>query len=373
MTDDQIEVAVDCTPLYAPRTGIGLFCEEILSALSARSDVALSAFAVTWRQRGRLPKLVPPGIRVVQTPMPARPINKAWTVVDFPPIEWFVGRVDVVHGTNFIVPPARRAAKVVTVHDLTPLHHPELSDAYTSVFPRMVRRAIAAGAWVHTLSHFVAGEVIEAFAIPPERVRPIHLGIPGAVGDPAAGTPVPLPQGTGRYILAIGTIEPRKDYPGLIAAFDRVTAPDVALVIAGGDGWGVEAFEQALAASPNRQRIVRLGYVDDETRARLLADAALLAFPSVYEGFGFPPLEAMRQGIPVVATAAGAVPEVVGEAAVLVDPGDPDALAAAIDRVLDDEGLRAGLVGRGRVQAAGFDWTSTASGLAQLYRDAAGQ
>src|SRR5215472_8766482 len=103
MTDDRIEVAVDCTPLYAPRTGIRLFCEEIMSALSVRTDVDLSAFAVTWRLRAQLPTLVPPGVRVVQTPMPARPINKAWTVVDFPPIEWFVGRVDVVHGTNFIV------------------------------------------------------------------------------------------------------------------------------------------------------------------------------------------------------------------------------------------------------------------------------
>jgi glycosyltransferase involved in cell wall biosynthesis len=371
MTDDQIKVAVDCTPLYATRTGIGLFCEEIVSALSVRPDVDLSAFAVTWRQRDRLAGLVPPGVRVVQTPMPARPINKAWTVVDFPPIEWFVGRVDVVHGTNFIVPPTRRAAKVVSVHDLTPLHHPELSDAYTSIFPRMVRRAIASGAWVHTLSQFVADEVVEAFRIEPERVRAIHLGIPGAIGNPAAGIPVQLPDGTGRYVLAVGTIEPRKDYPGLIGAFDRMAAKDVALVIAGADGWGVEGLERALQASPNNRRVVRLGYVDDNTRARLMADAALLTFPSVYEGFGFPPLEAMRQGVPVVATAAGAVPEVVGDAAVLVEPGDPDALAAAIDQVLDDEALRHDLVAKGRIQAERFDWKSTAAGLAQLYRDAA--
>lgn len=365
-----LRVAVDATPLYAVRAGVHVFCAEILTALAPRTDVEVSAFAVTWRLRRQLLEMVPSGVRAAQVPMPARPINRLWTRSDFPPIEWFIGPADVVHGTNFIVPPARRAGRVVTVHDLTPLHHPELTDDYTKIYPRMIRRAVKAGAWVHTPSQYVADEVVEAFGADPRRVRAIHSGIPGG-RQPVEGQRPPLPAGTDRYILAIGTVEPRKDYPGLVAAFDRLTAQDVALVILGADGWGVEAFEDARRSSPKKDRIMRLGFVDDKTRDRIVADASVLAFPSVYEGFGFPPLEAMRAGLPVVATSVGSVSEVVGDAAVLVEPRDPDALAAALDRVLDDDALRDDLIERGRLRAAGFTWAATAEGLADLYHDVA--
>jgi glycosyltransferase involved in cell wall biosynthesis len=365
-----LRVAVDATPLYAVRAGVHVFCAEVLAALANRGELDVSAFAVTWRLRRQLLDMVPSGVRAAQTPMPARPINRLWTLADFPPIEWFIGPFDVVHGTNFIVPPTRRAAQVVTVHDLTPVHHPELSDDYTRGFPHMVRRALKAGAWVHTHSQFVADEVVEAFGADPQRVRAIHPGIPGRQLPVESWHP-PLPDGTDRYILAVGTIEPRKDYPGLVAAYDRVTAEDVALLILGADGWGVEAFDRAVRSSPKSERIMRLGFVDDEARDRTMAAAAVLAFPSVYEGFGFPPLEAMRLGVPVVATAVGSVPEVVGDAALLVEPRDPEALADALDRVLEDGSLREDLIQRGRGRATGFTWAATAEGLSGLYHDAA--
>lgn len=365
-----LRVAVDATPLYAVRAGVHVFCAEVLAALAGRPELDVAAFAVTWRLRRQLLDMVPGGVRAAQTPMPARPINRLWTQIDFPPIEWFIGPADVVHGTNFIVQPTRRAGRVVTVHDLTPLHHPELSDDYTKGFPHMIRRAVKAGAWVHTPSQFVAGEVVEAFGADPQRVRAVHSGVPGR-RQPADGYRPPLPAGVERYILAVGTIEPRKDFPGLVAAFNRLSTEDVALVIVGADGWGVEAFDAAFQSSPKKDRIVRLGFVDDETRDRVMASASVLAFPSVYEGFGFPPLEAMRLEVPVVATAVGSVPEVVGDAALLVEPRDPDALAAALDRVLGDESLREDLIRRGLCRAAGFTWTATAEGLSALYHDVA--
>jgi glycosyltransferase involved in cell wall biosynthesis len=310
--------------------------------------------------------------------MPARPLHALWARRDRPPVEWFIGPADVVHGTNFVVPPTRRAAAVVSVHDLTPLHHPELCDGATLAYPGLIRRALDRGAWVHTDSGFVAGEVIEAFGADPERVRVVFPGVPAlpelSDDEKEAAVRRLLPAGTGRYCLAVGTAEPRKDLPGLVRAFGDVAAhrPDVSLVLAGPPGWGEQALEEAIAASPVRSRIIRTGWVEDPDLAALLAGAALLAFPSLYEGFGFPPLQAMRAQVPVVATRAGSLPEVLGDGARLVDTGDRDGLAAALDECLADESVRRGLVAAGTAWVARFSWASCGEGLERLYRDAAG-
>jgi alpha-1,3-rhamnosyl/mannosyltransferase len=183
---------------------------------------------------------------------------------------------------------------------------------------------------------------------------------------------VALPAGTSRYVLALGTVEPRKDLPGLVHSFDRLAGDitDVALVIAGSPGWGDDALARAMAESKWGDRIVRLGYVDDHALPGILARAAVLAYPSVYEGFGFPPLEAMAAGVPVVATNVGAVPEVVGDGALLVAPGDADALAGALSGLLLDAEAGRALVARGHRRAALFSWASCGAGLAALYEAA---
>jgi glycosyltransferase involved in cell wall biosynthesis len=406
--DGRLRVAVDATPLLGTPTGVGVFCREALTALAQLGEVEVSAFAISWRRRHLLGRQLPEGVRLVGRAMPARPLQMTWRHSNFPDLSWFVGDTEVVHGTNFVVPPARRAARIVTVHDLTIVRYPEMCEPETLRFPALVRRAVAEGAWVHTPSQFVADEVVDTFAVDPDRVRAVHHGAPlhiqgdrplqgdrprqpredagspggirrgspgglrrGSPGGLRRGVPGGLPEGTSRYVLAIGTAEPRKDLPGLVRAFDAIAGglDDVALVMVGQPGWGSEALEGAIAESKFGSRIVRAGYVDD--LGEVLAGAEVLAYPSLYEGFGLPTLEAMSVGVPVVTTTAGALPEVVGDAAEVVAPGDTDELAGALERVLTDEGLRTGLSERGLRRASLFTWEDCARGLSALYRDAA--
>lgn len=369
--EQRLRLACEATALLGWRTGVGEFCYGALDALARIESIEVSAFAISYRRRRALMAELPPGVGFHDWIMPARPLHWMWQRSSFPPVEIWDRKVDVVHGTNFVVPPARHSGKVVTVHDLTTLRFPELCDESTLVFPKLVQRAIDAGAFIHTPSEFVAGEVVENFRVDPAGVIAVHHGIP--IGDPilAPNQGVVGPLVGRRFVLALGTVEPRKDFPLLAKAFEAVSQddPDLLLVIAGRNGWGAESLSATIRRLKSRSKIFRLGYVNVETRQWLLRNAAVFVYPSLYEGFGFPPLEAMSVGTPVVSTRSGALAEVLSdESAVLVDSGDLDGLAAGIERVVLGEEVAQRLASAGKAHVGKFSWDRCAAGLHSIYR-----
>ncbi len=373
--DRPLRVGIEAIPLLVVRTGVGTMTRAVVDRLATDPGLALSAILISLRGRARLAAELAPGMGLRAVPFPARLAHRLWLRGDHPAVSGF----DVIHGPNFVVPPAagdpvrlrggrRRAAELLTIHDFGPWHYPGLVNDTARNYPRLVARALGRGAHVHTVSAFVGAEAADILGIGPERIHVIPNGFePGPAGDPDRGRAL---AGGHPYVLAVGTIEPRKDLPTLVEAMARLWAEghDVHLALAGADGWGTPDLERAVARTGAAPRVHRLGYVSDRERADLLAGAACLAFPTRYEGFGLPPLEAMVHGTPVVATSIGAVTEVCADAALLVPPGDPDALAQALATVLTDEAVAARLVAAGRQRPPLFSWDRTAADLGRLYR-----
>jgi glycosyltransferase involved in cell wall biosynthesis len=372
-----LTVAVDATPLIGDRTGVGVAVSGLLRELATRRGLSLVGFGLTTRGWRLLGGSLPQGVRQARGPMPAGALLRVWGHVEHPTIELWTGPVDVAHGTNFVVPPSRGAGRVVYVHDLTPVRYPELCTPTSLRYPHLIGRALDRGAWVHTGSNAVAAEIVDHFGADPARVRVIPPGVDVGRGAPAGQRPIPdagqqgVP-GSRPYILAVGRTEPRKDFLTLVEAFGLVgrEMTDLDLRIVGPPGWSEPALDDAISKSPLAARIIRTGWL---TEVRdVMASAALLAYPSIYEGFGFPPLEAMSLGVPVVATRGGAVEEVTGGAGELVPAGDADALAAAILRVMSDSTLRARMVADGRARAQTYTWAAAGDAMEDLYRDVAG-
>ncbi|HVM10389.1 MAG TPA: glycosyltransferase family 1 protein [Acidimicrobiales bacterium] len=373
-----MRVALDATPLLGSPTGVATFTAGLLRALAMQPDVDPRAFALSLRGWRRLAAVLPDGVPAVRRPLPAGVLSRAWQAQPRPTAERLLGGdLDVVHGTNYVVPPTTSAGAVVTVYDLTAMRFPEMVEAASLRYPELVRRAVERGALVHVTARAIGDEVVEMLGVPADRVRVVHSGVDGGEpntipGDAERGRRM---AGATRYVLALGTVEPRKGLPDLVAAFDAMSTDDdlgdVGLAIVGPDGWGVDELVAAIDASPARRRIRRIGWVGDDDRRDLLAGAAVLAMPSRYEGFGYPPLEAMAAGVPVVATTAGSLPEVLGDAALLVEPRDIGGLAGALRTALRSaDAARAATVARGKAHAASFRWETCARAMVDLYRDA---
>jgi glycosyltransferase involved in cell wall biosynthesis len=324
--------------------------------------------AFTWRGHDQLPGHLPPGVRAVGRRAPARLLQAAWGRGDLPTMPMLGVRADVVHGTNFVLPPpGRRAAGIVTIHDLSYLRHPETVSTASARYRELVPRSLRRAALTIADSRVLADEIAAEYGLSADRIRAIPLGVDPAWFEPPGPLPphLDLPD---RYLLFVGTLEPRKDLATLLKAFRQLrrTDPDLpALVLAGPAGWGPALDTQGLGPGDLRQ----VGYLDGATLRSVVAHATALCFPSIDEGFGLPPLEALAAGTPVVASDLPVLREVLADAGPAVRffaPRDADALAQAISAALAAPCDPA----PGVAHARRFTWARTASLTAMAYRDA---
>lgn len=364
----RVDILIDYRPALRQRTGVGEYVHGLATALAPHLENAdsLTLFSSSWKDR--LPPAVVAGAAQVDRRVPVHLLNLLWHRLGWPPIESFVGKMDVVHSLHPLLIPSRAAARIVTVHDLYFLDHPENTAAeIRRDYPALARNHVRRADGVVVNSRYTARQVIERFGVSPDRIT---VSYPGKPSWPRRSDPL-----TVGPILFLGTTEPRKNLSRLLEAYaaliDRVpTAPD--LVIAGATRLSVD---QLFASTPSAGRAAHArvqfpGYVSEAERRRLFSEASVLVLPSLDEGFGITALEAMTVGLPVVASGRGALPEVVGDAGILVDPEDVRALSTALEQVLSDVERRRGMSERGLVQAERFTWTSSAQALYDGYRAA---
>ena len=287
-------------------------------------------------------------------------------------------RLDVLH-VQYVGPPCQRGVSVVTIHDLGFLRVPESFPRLQALRLRWQVRANARrAAMVITGSEYSKRDLRDAYGLPDERIAVIHHAPdPSFAPVRDLATIEALKRRLGiahRYVLCVGRVNPRKNLTGVLRAFERIRpqlAEPTQLVIAGPRDYRADELDRAIARSPCRTDVLRVGYVSDDHLPTLFSGAAVFVYPSFFEGFGLPPLEAMVCGVPVICSGVTSLPEVVGDAALTIDPSSIDDIAAGMLRVLSDPGLRAALIQKGRQRADRFSWSTAAERTREVYRHAA--
>lgn len=378
-----MRIGYDVTPLAPPRTGVGNYTYALLRALlevdtghSYRlfssglkaADLENLPEVASWEDTADL-------VLHRHLRLPTRLLYKIWDRLARPRVDKMLEGVDLYHATNYYLPPVAEARTVTTIYDLSFLKNPAWSSPkIVGPFSEGVRRFALDADAVITCSDATKVDAVTMLGIHPEKVHVVYGAVDRGFGDTTRPEAVDLlvheydlrqP-----YLLYVGTLEPRKNIDGLLRAFAAV-AEDVphTLVLVGGIGWNMEGLDERIAALGMGDRIRRMGYLPQRSHLpAFYAAADAFFFPSFYEGFGLPVLEAMTCGCPVITSRNSSLPEVGGEAARYVDPDDVDDMATVLRKVLTNERLRESMSTLGLGQAAKFGWDHSAEGTLDCYR-----
>ncbi|GHO44979.1 glycosyltransferase family 4 protein [Ktedonospora formicarum] len=373
-----MRIAIDYTAAIRQGAGIGTYVRRLVDAMLALDTTNSYTLLTSGRPGKDHPFPEGEHVRGRSMLIPDRYLNILWYRWRAPlPANLFTGPIDIYHNPDFVLPPLnKRTRKIVTVHDLAFLEHPEYAaPALAAYLSQVVPRAINEADVIATVSHEVSRTLIKHFQAPVEKLTVIPNGVGSyfkRVSDPVLleatrnkfGLKLP-------FILAVGTLEPRKNHLGLIKAYHQLyqqkKAPAM-LAIAGGKGWLYDETHELVSKLKLEKRVLFLGRVSDLELVHLYSMAQIFAFPSFFEGFGIPPIEAMACGAPVITSNISSLPEVVGEAALKVDPYSIDELAHAIAQLTESETLRQELRQKGYEQARKFTWEQSARKMLSVYQ-----
>lgn len=370
-----MRLLLDYRPALRERTGVGEFAHELSKALTGAGGPAadqVTLFTSSWKDRPAASLACEmPAARIADVKVPVRALVWAWNRLEWPPVEWLAGPHDVVHSQSPLLIPARRAAQVVTVHDLDFLHHPELMSAeIRRDYPALARRHAARADAVIVSSRYAAAAVANELGVAPARVHVCPPGRPEWAAAVAADRRRRHEAGgADTHILFLGTLSHRKNVGTLLEAYARLraVAPEAPPLVLAGHRTPASAPWEARAASPPLQGHVRItGYISATERQALLAGAHMLVLPSYEEGFGLPVLEAMACGVPVVVSSRGSLPEVAGPAATPIDPDAAEAFAERMLALLDPKAAAAA-ADRGLAQASRYSWAACADAARHAY------
>jgi glycosyltransferase involved in cell wall biosynthesis len=358
-----VRIVVDVTPLALPRTGIGNYTVGMVRGLvDAGGNHEIVAFAPVGPRGAGMVRSALEGLpierRIVTVPPSSHTWRTAWSRLGRPAVERLVGRLDVFHFSDWMYPPQRGGVRATTVYDLSPLHHPDWVAPLTArMHGRKYRHAAQACDVLFAISSYTARDVVETLGVPSERIALAYPGVSTRYSPEGARADLGSP-----YVLSVATLEPRKNLGRLVEAFAlaRARRPELQLVVAGAP---VSWAEQDLHAEGVRA----LGYVPDSDLPALYRGAALLAYPSLLEGFGIPVVEAMACGTPVVASAHPSLDDAAGDAAVRADPKSPVALASAVERAMVE---REQLIPLGLRHASRFTWRACGEAVLAGYESA---
>ena len=370
-----MRIGVDYTAAVRQKAGIGRYARSLIRAL-ARLDHE-NAYVLLSAGKEQDGEPWPANFCLRTLPLTDRHLSILWQKLRLPlPVEWLTGRLDLFHSPDFVLPPVRRARTVLTIHDLSFLRHPDCSSpALLEYLMSAVPRSVARADLVLADSQSTQRDLIELMGVDAARIRVVYPAVDETfVRSDQAGVAAVRAryQIDGPYILSLGTLQPRKNYVRLIEAFGMLKETSGIphrLVIGGGPGWLYEPIYETIERLGLQAEVRMLGYVDEGDLPALYTGADVFAFPTLYEGFGIPVLEAMACGTPVVASNTSSLPEAAGDAALLVSPTDTEAMAEAIGLAIDDADLRAHLVQSGLMQCQRFSWTASARELHSAYME----
>jgi glycosyltransferase involved in cell wall biosynthesis len=377
-------IGIDVTAALAQGGGIGRYTRELVRALvtAGKGSDAYDYVFFSARPPAQLPVPDPlpqqPNIKLRHAPLDERWLYRLWYRLRLPlPVQWLSGRLDLFHSPDFVLPPVSGSIPtLLTVHDLSFVHFPEtFTPALVNYLNKTVPWSVQRATHILADSQATCADLMNLWQVPAHKITVLYSGVSDSfqpVTDRAMRRAVRHKYGLGDapYLVSVSTLQPRKNYPMLIRAFRSLAERRPHnLVIAGGKGWLYEEVLAEVERQGLQGRVLFTGFVDDADLPALYSEAALFVFASLYEGFGLTPLEAMACGVPVLVSNASCLPEVVGDAAVQLDPADEGAWTAAMDDLLGHAARRGRLIAAGFLHARRFTWQKAAGQLLNLYRE----